>query len=185
MRRWRSPAGSPMSAPSTGHSIAMPGNGASRVEETGISSDWLLRLDADYMVEPALRDELGPGHTRSGDGGLRDRLHLLHRRPAVAGLALSGAAGPVPSRPRALRAGWPHREAAHRRAGRSASTTACCTMIARAWSAGCSRNRAIRPRRRRSWRRGLVGAELAGSPQAHPRPRGRSPSRCIACSSRD
>jgi hypothetical protein len=28
------------------------------VEETGIASDWLLRLDADYLVEPALRDEL-------------------------------------------------------------------------------------------------------------------------------
>ena len=28
------------------------------VEETGIASDWLLRLDADYMVEPALRDEI-------------------------------------------------------------------------------------------------------------------------------
>ena len=28
------------------------------VEETGITSDWLLRLDADYLVEPALRDEL-------------------------------------------------------------------------------------------------------------------------------
>ncbi len=29
------------------------------VEETGIDSDWILRLDADYMVEPALRDEIG------------------------------------------------------------------------------------------------------------------------------
>ena len=28
------------------------------VEETGISSDWVLRLDADYMVEPALREEI-------------------------------------------------------------------------------------------------------------------------------
>ncbi|MPZ31945.1 MAG: glycosyltransferase [Rhodospirillales bacterium] len=28
------------------------------VEETGIISDWVLRLDADYMVEPALRDEI-------------------------------------------------------------------------------------------------------------------------------
>ena len=28
------------------------------VEETGIASDWVLRLDADYMVEPALRDEI-------------------------------------------------------------------------------------------------------------------------------
>ena len=28
------------------------------VEETGIASDWLLRLDADYRVEPALRDEI-------------------------------------------------------------------------------------------------------------------------------
>ena len=28
------------------------------VEETGITSDWVLRLDADYMVEPALRDEI-------------------------------------------------------------------------------------------------------------------------------
>jgi hypothetical protein len=28
------------------------------VEETGITSGWVLRLDADYMVEPALRDEI-------------------------------------------------------------------------------------------------------------------------------
>jgi len=28
------------------------------VEETGITSDGVLRLDADYMVEPALRDEI-------------------------------------------------------------------------------------------------------------------------------
>ena len=28
------------------------------VEETGITSAWVLRLDADYMVEPALRDEI-------------------------------------------------------------------------------------------------------------------------------
>ena len=28
------------------------------VEETGITSDWVLRLDADYMMEPALRDEV-------------------------------------------------------------------------------------------------------------------------------
>jgi len=26
--------------------------------ETGITSDWILRLDADYMVEPRLRDEI-------------------------------------------------------------------------------------------------------------------------------
>lgn len=26
--------------------------------ETGISSDWILRLDADYLMEPALRDEI-------------------------------------------------------------------------------------------------------------------------------
>jgi len=28
------------------------------VEETGITSDWVLRLDADYMMEHALRDEV-------------------------------------------------------------------------------------------------------------------------------
>lgn len=28
------------------------------VEETGIASDWILRLDADYLVEPVLRDEI-------------------------------------------------------------------------------------------------------------------------------
>ncbi|GEP60776.1 glycosyltransferase family 2 protein [Reyranella soli] len=28
------------------------------VEQTGITSGWVLRLDADYMVEPALRDEI-------------------------------------------------------------------------------------------------------------------------------
>jgi len=27
-------------------------------EETGVASDWILRLDADYMLESALRDEL-------------------------------------------------------------------------------------------------------------------------------
>jgi len=27
-------------------------------EETGIASDWILRLDADYMMEPGLRDEI-------------------------------------------------------------------------------------------------------------------------------
>ena len=26
--------------------------------ETGITSGWILRLDADYMMEPALRDEI-------------------------------------------------------------------------------------------------------------------------------
>lgn len=28
------------------------------VEETGIAGDWILRLDADYMMEPPLRDEI-------------------------------------------------------------------------------------------------------------------------------
>ncbi len=28
------------------------------VEETGVLTDWVLRLDADYMVEPTLRDEI-------------------------------------------------------------------------------------------------------------------------------
>ena len=28
-------------------------------DETGLASDWILRLDADYMLEPALREELG------------------------------------------------------------------------------------------------------------------------------
>ena len=28
------------------------------VEETGVVTDWVLRLDCDYMVEPALRDEI-------------------------------------------------------------------------------------------------------------------------------
>jgi len=28
------------------------------VEETAIATDWILRLDADYMLEPALREEL-------------------------------------------------------------------------------------------------------------------------------
>jgi hypothetical protein len=28
------------------------------VEETGVTSDWIMRLDADYLVEPALRDEV-------------------------------------------------------------------------------------------------------------------------------
>lgn len=28
------------------------------IEQTGITGGWVLRLDADYMVEPALRDEI-------------------------------------------------------------------------------------------------------------------------------
>ena len=72
------------------------------IAETGVTSDWMLRLDADYMVEPALRDEIAALAPDAGDGGLRDRLHLLHRRQAAAGLALSRAARPVPARPRAF-----------------------------------------------------------------------------------
>jgi len=30
------------------------------VEETGVATDWVLRLDADYMLESALHDELAP-----------------------------------------------------------------------------------------------------------------------------
>ncbi len=28
------------------------------VDETGVATDWILRLDADYMLEPALREEI-------------------------------------------------------------------------------------------------------------------------------
>ena len=64
------------------------GNGASP-SRCGVTSDWVLRLDADYMVEPALRDEIAALAPAAGTtAALRDRLRLLHRRPAVAGLAL-------------------------------------------------------------------------------------------------
>jgi glycosyltransferase involved in cell wall biosynthesis len=33
--------------------------------ETGVTTEWILRLDADYMVEPAFRDELGALHPPS------------------------------------------------------------------------------------------------------------------------
>ena len=35
--------------------------------ETGITSDWILRLDADYMMEPALRDEMAALAPRARD----------------------------------------------------------------------------------------------------------------------
>ena len=47
-----------MSGSSTGRSTATPSNGASPSPRPGSASDWILRLDADYMVEPALRDEI-------------------------------------------------------------------------------------------------------------------------------
>ena len=69
-------------------------------DETGVTSGWILRLDADYMMEPALRDEIAALVPDPATAAYRDRLHLLHRRQAAARLALSRAARAVPSRPR-------------------------------------------------------------------------------------
>ena len=151
------------------------------VEETGITSDWLLRLDADYMVEPALRDEMAALAPAPGDGGVRDRLHLLHRRPAVASLALSGAAGSVPPRPRPLRAGWPHREAAHRRARRTHRQPPAARRSQEPGALAAVAVALPGPGGREARDTAVVGAELARSPAGVRASWGHSPSRCTAC----
>ena len=40
------------------NSILTGTNGGMRTEETGISTNWILRLDADYLVTEALKTEL-------------------------------------------------------------------------------------------------------------------------------
>ena len=114
------------------------------VEETGITSDWLLRLDADYLVEPALRDELAALAPAPATAAYEIAfIYCIDGRPLRASL--------YPALPVLFRRG---RGASSRMAiprscastaPSSGSKTACCTMIARASSAGCSRNRATRP----------------------------------------
>src|SRR6266851_7417510 len=112
----------------------------------------------------------GRSRARPGDGGLRDRLHLLHRRPTVAGLALSGAAGSVPPRPGALRAGWPHRKAAHRRARRTDHEPPAARRSQEPGALAAVAIALPGPGGGEARDTALVGAELAGSPQAHARP---------------
>jgi hypothetical protein len=83
------------------------------VEETGIASDWLLRLDADHLVEPALRDELAALVPAPATAAYEIAfIYCIVGRPCV-------PRSSVPPRPGALRAGWPYREAAHRRTRRA------------------------------------------------------------------
>ena len=168
-RRWPSPAASPMSAvvhrPFDTHAEQW----RFAVDETGITSDWILRLDADYMVEPALRDEIAALAPAPDDRGLPDRLHLLHRRQAAARLALSRAAGPVPPRPRAASSQTATPRSSDRRAGRALANRLLHDdrKSLERWLQSQSRYQAQRGREARDT--AVVGAELGRSPALHAR----------------
>ena len=118
------------------------------------------RLDADYMMEPALHGERPARVPDPGDGGLPGRVHLLHGGQAAARLALSRATRAVPSGPRGLRPTRPHREAAHRRPCFTRKA-GCCTMT-QEHRALVAAPIALSGRRGREARdAAVVGAELA------------------------
>ena len=91
------------------------------LEETSISTEWVLALDADFVLSDALVEELKQlrPETASADTGV---VHLLHRRPAAARRRLSAGRRAVSPRSRQLRAGRPHAARARRRRRAADST---------------------------------------------------------------
>ena len=73
------------------------------LKETGITTAWVLALDADFVVP----EELGAGIERprpgSGGRGLSSLVRLLHTRPPVAQYRLSPCDRSVSARARAVR----------------------------------------------------------------------------------
>ena len=151
------------------------------VEETGITSDWILRLDADYLVEPALRDEIASLAPAAATAAYEIAFtYCIDGRPLRASL--------YPALPVLFRRGRErfvqdgHTEKLRIDGPSCSSTTACCTTIARAWSAGCSRSRATRRQEAeklatRPW------SELSWPDRLRARASsGRSPSPSTACS---
>ena len=121
--------------------------------ETGITSGWILRLDADYMMEPALRDEIEALVPAESTVAYRIAfIYCIHGRPLRASL--------YPALPVLFRRGRASlsRMAILKSSGSMArlfrSRIDYCTMIARAWSAGCRVRRAISSLKPRSSRPG-------------------------------
>ena len=67
------------------------------LDSTSISTEWVLALDADFVVSDALVDELKQLQTRRRCQRLRGVVHLLHRRPAAARRRVSAGRGVVSS----------------------------------------------------------------------------------------
>ena len=90
------------------------------LQETSISTEWVLALDADFVLSDALIEELKQLRPESGVGGYRGVVHLLHRRPAASRRRLSARHGAVSPRSRKLRPGRAHAARSRGRRGPAA-----------------------------------------------------------------
>ena len=84
------------------------------LKETGIATDWVLALDADYLLSDMLIEELQKLNPDSTIAGYRARFryHLLGKQ--LRGQSLSPRQCPVPPGTSGIRPGWTHSTHCHR-----------------------------------------------------------------------
>lgn len=104
------------------------------VEETGIISDWVLRLDVDYKVEPTLRDEIAAlTPAAAGPGVPRRRAcrstSSLPSRLGLPGVALRQGRGGVGRRRRRFLVGRLGRAWARAAVSRSTAASTFLPMV--------------------------------------------------------
>ena len=152
------------------------------VEETGITSDWVLRLDADYMVEPALRDEIAGLAPAAGTAAYEIAFtYCIDGRPLRASL--------YPALPVLFRRGRGrfvqdgHTEKLqHRRTDREARQPPAARRSQEPGALAAVAVALPGAGGREADDAAVVRAELARPAAPHARSWGRSPSPCTACS---
>ncbi len=90
------------------------------LEQTGIATEWVLALDADYVLTDDLSRELQALQPDPPVSRVRGVIRLLHRRAAAARRRLSAGHGSLSARARPLRTGWTYATRAARRRGAAA-----------------------------------------------------------------
>ena len=76
-------------------------NGTSALQQTGITTEWVLALDADFVLTDAAASEITALSPPPAGRRLSRVIHLLHRRQAATQRGVSAGHRAVPSRARA------------------------------------------------------------------------------------
>ena len=157
MTRARLPRAIPRSACSSARSRRTRSSGTSALEQTGIKTEWVLALDADFV----LTEDVDPRDRRAVAAAERRRvsrlIHLLHRRQAVTKRRVSAGHRAVSADPCELSAGWPHAARPRRRDQWPNCRHASCMTIA---------NRSRTGLRRRSRYMRLEAEKLSTAPSS-------------------
>ena len=153
------------------------------LEQTGIKTDWVLALDADFVLTEDVVREIGALSPPEDVDGYRASFTYCIDGTPLRSARLSAGHGAVPADACQLPAGWPHAARPRRRPGVPNCRHASCTTIA---------NRLRTGLRRRSNTCALEAEKLSTAPVVVARPgrsgppldRGRAARRCFstACS---